>query len=61
MIDFKERQVPKVGLATDVFLDGKKVGTIYRVIGGYQYQINKKHVGEVFPTLLQVKQSIVGE
>jgi len=66
MLTFKERQVAKIGLVVDVFLtDGnrkpKKTGTIYRVVGGWQYQVSKKHLGEVLPTLEAVKQSLIGE
>lgn len=60
-ISFKNREVAKVGTVVDVFLDGSKAGTIYRVVGGYQYQISKKHKGEVLPTLQAVKNSLVGE
>ncbi|WP_407303455.1 hypothetical protein [Acinetobacter sp.] len=64
MLTFKERQVEKVGLVVDVYLtDGnrkpKKIGTIYRVNGGWQYQVTKKHVGEIFPTVEAVKKSLV--
>lgn len=65
MITYEERQVPKIGLVIDVFLsDGKrkkKTGTIYRVRDGWQYQISKKHVGAVFTTIAEVKQSLEAE
>jgi len=66
MVTFKDRQVEKIGLVVDVFLaDGnrkpKKTGTIYRVRDGWQYQISKKHLGEVLPTLDAVKQSLIGD
>jgi len=65
MITYKERQVPKIGLVVDVFLhDGKrnrKTGTIYRVRDGWQYQISKKHLGEVLPSLADVKKSLEAE
>lgn len=66
MVTFKDRQVAKIGLVVDVFLtDGnrkpKKTGTIYRVRGGWQYQISKKHVGEILPTIDDVKKSLVGD
>lgn len=65
MITYKERQAQKVGLVVDVFLnDGKrskKTGTIYRVVGGWQYQISKKHVGEILPSLAAVKKSLEEE
>lgn len=58
MLTYKEREVPKVGTVVDVYLEKRKTGTIYRVVGGWQYQINKKHVGEVFSSLAEVKQSL---
>lgn len=62
MITYKERQVPKIGLVVDVFLgNGKstrKTGTIYRVPGGWQYQVSKKHLGEVLPSIDDVKKSL---
>lgn len=61
MLTYKEREVPKVGTVVDVYLEKRKAGTIYRVVGGWQYQINKKHVGEVFPSLAEVKQSLERE
>jgi hypothetical protein len=61
MITYKNREVSKVGTVVDVFLEKRKVGTIYRVMGGYQYQISKNNVGQIYPTLTQVKQSLESE
>jgi hypothetical protein len=57
MITYTERTVSKVGTVVDVKLDGKKVGTIHRVVGGWQYQAGKA-LGEVLPTLQAVKRSL---
>ena len=57
-VSFKSREVPKIGSVTDVFVGQKKSGTIHRVVGGYQYQISKKHVGEILPSLQAVKNSL---
>lgn len=61
MLTYKEREVAKVGKVIDVYLGKKKTGTIYRVRDGWQYQVNKKHVGEVFPTIAEVKRSLESE
>lgn len=66
MITYKNREVPKIGTVVDVFLsDGtrkaRKTGTIYRVRDGWQYQVSKKHVGEVLPTIDAVKKFIEAE
>ena len=58
MLTFKNREVQKVGIVTDVFLEKRKVGTIYRVVGGYQYQVDKNNVGQIYPTLNDVKKSL---
>ena len=58
MITYVERQAPKIGQVVDVFLDGRKVGIISRVVGGWQYQVNKTIRGEVLPTITDVKRSI---
>lgn len=58
MIIFIKRWVPNVGDVHDVFLEGKKVGTIHRVVGGYQYQTGKFN-GQILPTLEEVKQSLI--
>ena len=61
MITYKEREVKKVGLVIDVFLEKRKTGTIYRVDGGWQYQVSKKHLGEIFPTINEVKKLLEAE
>lgn len=60
-VTFKNREVPKVGTVVDVFVGGKKSGTIHRVAGGYQYQISKAHTGDVLPSLQAVKNSLIGD
>ena len=61
MITYKEREVSKIGKVIDVFLEKRKTGTIYRVRDGWQYQVSKKHVGEVFATIDEVKKSLEDE
>jgi len=56
MITYKEIE------ETIVYLDGKKVGIIKRVIGGYQYfPKGSKKGGEVFFLLSSVKKSLESE
>lgn len=58
-ITYQNRTVAKIGEVIDVFLEGKKVGVIMRVVGGYQFQsTSKKHVGEVMETVSAVKNSL---
>ncbi|MEM8519491.1 hypothetical protein [Janthinobacterium sp. CAN_S7] len=60
-VTFKNREVPKIGTVFDVYLGKSKTGTIYRVVGGYQYQISKKQLGEVLPSLQAVKNTLIGQ
>lgn len=49
------------GETISVLLDEKIVGTIHRIIDGYQYfPKGKKTSGEIFPTIKQVKESLEG-
>ncbi len=55
MLSFKPEKV-----GTSVFLDGKRVGTIFAVKGGGFAYFPKGHNthGEVFPTISAVKRSL---
>lgn len=45
----------------DVRLDGKIVGTIRRCADGYFYTPKGSRKGEIFETLVECKQSLMGE
>lgn len=57
MITYKDTQD-----GTDVLIDGRKVGTIECVTGGYAYCTKDgKHWGDTFPTSAEVKRSLEQE
>jgi len=58
MITYKEFALGKIS----VFLEGKKIGSIFKLKDGYQYwpQDRKKYAGSFWPTLQQVKNDIEG-
>lgn len=60
MLTYKTRNVSN-NEVIDVYLQGKKIGSICKVQGGYQYQINSKHKGEVFPSVQAVKYSLMND
>lgn len=44
--------------AVAVYLDGKKIGVIHKVDGGFQYRTKSGSRGEIFKTLAAVKTSL---
>lgn len=59
MITFKWMDV---GNHRAVFLDGKRVGTIKRVNGGWQYfPKGQKYGGEIFKNISECEESLVSD